>query len=49
LEKEEKLSPRYIGPFRITERIGPVAYRLELPEKLSGIHDVFHVSAVKKF
>jgi hypothetical protein len=42
------LSPRYIRPFRITERIGLVAYRLELPEELSGIHDVFHVSAIEK-
>jgi hypothetical protein len=46
--KRGKLSPRYIGPFKITEKIGPVAYRLELPGELSGIHDVFHVSALKK-
>jgi hypothetical protein len=46
--KRGKLSPRYIGPFRITERIGPVAYRLEIPEELQGIHDVFHVSNLKK-
>ncbi|XP_076929967.1 uncharacterized protein LOC143594583 [Bidens hawaiensis] len=42
------LSPRYIGPFKITERVGPVAYRLDLPSELSGIHDVFHVSNLKK-
>jgi hypothetical protein len=46
--KRGKLNPRYIGPFRITERIGPVAYRLELPDELRGIHDVFHVSNLKK-
>ena len=39
-----KLEPRYIGPFRILERRGEVAYQLELPESLSGVHDVFHVS-----
>ena len=39
-----KLAPRYIGPFKILERRGEVAYQLELPESLSGVHDVFHVS-----
>ena len=39
-----KLSPRYIGPYRIIEKIGVVAYRLELPPEMSDIHDVFHVS-----
>jgi hypothetical protein len=39
-----KLAPRYIGPFKILERRGEVAYQLELPERLSGVHDVFHVS-----
>ncbi|KAC9449874.1 hypothetical protein E3N88_45822 [Mikania micrantha] len=43
-----KLSPRYIGPFEILDRIGPVAYRLKLPSQLSGVHDVFHVSNLKK-
>ncbi|XP_071714748.1 uncharacterized protein [Rutidosis leptorrhynchoides] len=46
--KSGKLSPRYIGPFEITERIGPAAYRLKLPQELSEIHDTFHVSNLKK-
>ena len=46
--KQGKLSPRYIGPFEILERIGPVAYRLKLPQELSSVHDVFHVSNLKK-
>ena len=43
-----KLAPRYIGPFKILEGRGEVAYQLELPESLSGVHDVFHVSQLKK-
>jgi hypothetical protein len=43
-----KLSPRFIGPFQVLERRGEVAYRLELPERLPGVHDVFHVSQLKK-
>ncbi|GKD09196.1 hypothetical protein Tco_1188881 [Tanacetum coccineum] len=46
--KRGKLAPRYVGPFEILERIGPVAYRLRLPEELSGVHDTFHVSNLKK-
>ena len=43
-----KLAPRYIGPFKILERRGEGAYQLELPKSLSGVHDVFHVSQLKK-
>ncbi|GKG36019.1 hypothetical protein Tco_0443697, partial [Tanacetum coccineum] len=46
--KQGKLSPRYVGPFKIIEIIGPVAYRLELPKKLCGIHNTFHISKLKK-
>jgi hypothetical protein len=47
--KRGKLSPRYIGPYEITERIGAVAYRLALPPRLSRVHDVFHVSMLRKY
>ncbi|WVZ58585.1 LOW QUALITY PROTEIN: hypothetical protein U9M48_008843 [Paspalum notatum var. saurae] len=43
-----KLAPRYVGPFKITERCGSVAYRLELPPHLAAVHDVFHVLQLKK-
>ena len=45
--KKGKLSPRYIGPFEIMQRIGPVPYKLDLPQELSAIHDTFHVSNLK--
>ncbi|GJW81283.1 putative reverse transcriptase domain-containing protein [Tanacetum coccineum] len=47
--KHEKLSPRYIGPFKIVARVGPVAYTLEFPKELKGIHSTFHVSNLKKY
>jgi hypothetical protein len=43
-----KLAPRYVGPFEITKACGPVAYRLHLPSQLVAIHDVFHISQLKK-
>ena len=42
------MNPRYIGPFKILEKIGPVAYRLELPSELSSVHNTFQVSNLKK-
>jgi hypothetical protein len=43
-----KLSPRFIGPFLILKRVGEIAYQLELPNHLADVHDVFHVSQLKK-
>jgi hypothetical protein len=43
-----KLAPRYIGPFMILEQRGEVAYQLELPPQLSDVHDVFHISQLRK-
>ncbi|XP_068323131.1 uncharacterized protein [Pyrus communis] len=47
--KKGKLSPRYIGPYIITERVGEVAYRLELPSELSKVHNVFYVSMLRHY
>ncbi|XP_057742829.1 uncharacterized protein LOC130961133 [Arachis stenosperma] len=47
--KTKKLNPPYIGPFEILKRIRPVAYRIALPPYLSNLHDVFHVSQLRKY
>ncbi|GAU29936.1 hypothetical protein TSUD_360510 [Trifolium subterraneum] len=47
--KTKKLAPRYIGPYQILKRVGPVAYQLALPPSMSRMHDVFHVSQLRKF
>ncbi|GKF43962.1 putative reverse transcriptase domain, ribonuclease H-like domain, aspartic peptidase domain protein, partial [Tanacetum coccineum] len=46
--KRGKLNPQYIGPFKILKRVGPVAYKLELPKELSNIHSTFYISNIKK-
>ena len=47
--KRGKLSPRFIGPFEILERVGTIAYQLALPPSMSGVHEVFHVSVLRKY
>ena len=47
--KQGKLSPRFIGPYEIVNKVGPLAYRLKLPPELSRIHDTFHVSMLRKY
>ncbi|XP_073051369.1 uncharacterized protein [Primulina eburnea] len=47
-EKKVKFHPRFVGPFEVIEQIDTVAYRLSLPENISGIHNVFHVSQLRK-
>jgi hypothetical protein len=47
--KGYKLSPRFMGPFNIVERKGPVAYRLALPDSLRLMHDVFHISVLRHY
>ena len=44
-----KLSPRYVVPFEILEKVGEVAYRLALPSSLSGVHNVFHIAMLRKY
>nr|GFB51312.1 putative reverse transcriptase domain-containing protein [Tanacetum cinerariifolium] len=46
--KRGKLNPRYIGPFKLLAKVGTVAYKLELPQQLSKVHSIFHVSNLKK-
>ena len=48
-DKRRKLSPRFIGPFEILERVGTVAYRLALPPSMLGVHKVFHVSMIRRY
>ena len=47
--KRSKLLPRFIGPFEILERVGIVVYRLALPPSMSGVHEVFHVSMLRRY
>ena len=44
-----KLSPRYIGPFKLLKRVGTISYQLDLPLSLSSVHEVFHVSILRKY
>ena len=48
-EKKKKLSPRYIDPYKILERVGELAYRLDLLPKLSQLHNVFHICMLRKY
>ena len=47
--KKGKLSPRFIGPYEILERVGPIAYPFALPLELAKLHDVFHVSMLRRY
>jgi hypothetical protein len=47
--KDVKLSPRFVGPFKVVERKGPMAYRLAFPDSLRHMHDVFHVSVIRHY
>ena len=47
--KKGKLSPRFIGPYEVIKKVGPLAYKLALPSKLEKIHNVFHVSMLRRY
>ncbi|XP_073220891.1 uncharacterized protein, partial [Cicer arietinum] len=47
--KTKKLTPKFIGPYQILRRVGPVAYQIALPPNLANLHDVFHVSQLRKY
>ncbi|GKF33939.1 hypothetical protein Tco_0107139 [Tanacetum coccineum] len=47
--KRGRLSPRYVGPFKVLAEVGATAYKLELPQELSRVHNIFHVSNLKKY
>ena len=47
--KKRKLSPGYVGPFEVVEKVGSLAYRVALPQNLEKIHNVFHVSSLRKY
>ena len=47
--KRGKLSPRFIGPFEILEKVGTITYRLALPHSMSGVNEVFHISMLRKY
>nr|KYP36308.1 Retrotransposable element Tf2 [Cajanus cajan]KYP36312.1 Retrotransposable element Tf2 [Cajanus cajan] len=47
--RARKLTPRFVGPYQIIQRVGPIAYRLALPPSLSNLHDVFHVFQLRKY
>ena len=47
--KQDKLSPRFIGPFEVLERMGTIAYQLMLSPSMLGVHEVFHVSMLRKY
>ncbi|XP_070045236.1 uncharacterized protein [Nicotiana tomentosiformis] len=49
VRKEGKLSPRFVGPFEVLERVGEVPYRIALPPNLSGVHPAFHVSRLRRY
>ncbi len=48
-EKKGKLAPQYIGPYEVTDRVGAIAYWLELPLNLSHVHPIFHISMLRKY